>query len=156
MKPRTTKALSVTLLVATGFLAVGLAAPQGFGRGPGGSVIPPRRVVENLPGITEEQLNEIGLLREEVTTTIGPLREQRREFLQTLRFQMDSEAPDPFTVGELFILGRGVAQEIHAAEQDFRETFQAILTSEQLEALKGFKAGRHLRRRGGGFPSGKF
>ncbi|MCZ6485154.1 MAG: hypothetical protein O6826_05600, partial [Acidobacteria bacterium] len=57
--------------------------------------------------------------------------------------------PDPFEVGVLVISGRDVTNEIRTSQQDFRETFQAILTSEQLESLKGLHTTLNSRRRSG-------
>ncbi len=156
MKKRTAKVMSVILVVATGFLGAGMAAPQGFGGRAGRSLIPPQRVVEEIPGISAGQLGEIDLLREEAKATMEFLLEQQRELRQALRTHLDSEAPDPFEVGGLVISGRDVANEIRTSQQDFRETFQAILTSEQLEALRELNTTLNSRRRSGrsseGFP----
>lgn len=156
MKKSTAKVLSVILLVATGLLGVGMAAPQGSRGRTGRSLIPPQRVVEEIPEITVDQLGDIDLLREEAKTTMEFLMEQQRQFRQDLRTQLDSEAPDPFEVGVLVISGQDVTNEIRTSQQDFRETFQAILTSEQLEALRELSTTRNSRRRSGrrsgGFP----
>lgn len=156
MKKRTAKIKSVILLVATGFLGASMAAPQGFGGRAGRSLIPPQRVVEKIPGISVDQLAEIDLLREEAKANMEALGEYQRELRQTLRAHLDSEAPDPSVVGGLVISGQDVAKEIRTRHQDFRETFQAILTSEQLEALKELNSTlnsrRRFGRRSGGFP----
>lgn len=149
MKKNTAKVLSVILLVATGLLGVGMAAPQGSRGRTGRSLIPPQRVVEAIPEITVDQLGDIDLLREEAKTTMEFLMDQQRQFRQDLRTQLDSEAPDPFEVGVLVISGRDVTNEIRTSQQDFRETFQAILTSEQLESLKGLHTTLNSRRRSG-------
>ncbi len=135
MKKSTAKVRSVILLVATGLLGVGMAAPQGSRGRTGRSLIPPQRVVEEILEITVDQLGDIDLLREEAKTTMEFLMEQQRQFRQDLRTQLDSEAPDPFEVGVLVISGRDVTNEIRTSQQDFRETFQAILTSEHLESI---------------------
>ncbi len=149
MKKSTAKVLSVILLVATGFLGVGMAAPQGSRGRTGRSLIPPQRVVEEIPGITVDQLGDIDVLREEAKTTMEFLMELQRQFRQDIRTQLDSEAPDPFEIGLLVISGRDVTSEIRTSQQDFRETFQAILTSEQLESLKGLHTTLNSRRRSG-------
>ncbi len=149
MKKSTAKVLSVILLVATGFLGVSMAAPQGSRGRTGRSLIPPQRVVEEIPGITADPLGDIDLLREEAKTTMEFLLEQQRAFRQDLRTHLDSEAPDPFEVGVLVISGQDVAKEIRTSQQDFRETFQAILTSEQLESLKELHTTLNSRRRPG-------
>ena len=149
MKKSTAKVLSVILLVATGFLGVGMAAPQGSRGRTGRSLIPPQRVVEEIPGITVDQLGDIDVLREEAKTTMEFLMELQRQFRQDIRTQLESEAPDPFEIGLLVISGRDVTSEIRTSQQDFRETFQAILTSEQLESLKGLHTTLNSRRRPG-------
>ena len=105
--------------------------------------------MEEIPGITADQLGDIDLLREEAKTTMEFLVEQQRAFRQDLRTHLDSEAPDPFEVGVLVISGQDVAKEIRTSQQDFRETFQAILTSEQLESLKELHSTLNSRRRSG-------
>ena len=75
--------------------------------------------------------------------------EQQREFRQSLRTQLDLEAPDPFEVGVLVISGQDVTKEIRTNQQDFRETFQAVLTSEQLDALKEMNNRMNSRQRPG-------
>ncbi len=156
MKKRTAKINSVILLVATGFLGAGMAAPQGFGGRAGRSLLPPQRIVEQIPGISVGQLVEIDLLREETKATMEFLLEQQRELRQDLRTHLDSETPDPFEVGVLVISGQDVVKEIRTSQQNFRETFQAILTSEQLEALRELNTTLNSRRRSGrrsdGFP----
>ena len=110
MKKSTAKILSVILLVATGFLGVSMAAPQGSRGRTGRSLIPPQRVVEEIPGITADQLGDIDLLREEAKTTMEFLVEQQRAFRQDLRTHLDSEAPDPFEVGGTCHIRSGCGQ----------------------------------------------
>ena len=53
MKRRTTRTLSMILVLATAFLSSGIAMAQGFGPRGGGSFLPRQRVLENLTDITK-------------------------------------------------------------------------------------------------------
>ncbi len=154
MKRRTTRTLSMILVLATAFLSSGIAMAQGFGPRGGGSFLPRQRVLQNLPGITEGQLGQIDLLREELRITLGSFQEERRNLHEQLQVELQLEAPDHTVVGGLVISGRDLREQIHATQQNFRETFQLILTSEQLEALKELNTTRRHRRRG--FSNGGF
>ncbi len=153
MKRRTTRTLSMILVLATALFSSGIAMAQGFGPRGGGSFLPPQRVLENL-GLTEGQLGQIDLLREELRITLGSFQEERRNLHELLQAELQLEAPDHTVVGGLVISGRDLREQIHATQQNFRETFQLILTSEQLEALKELNTTRRHRRRG--FSNGGF
>ncbi len=155
MTRRTTRTLSMILVLATAFLSSGIAMAQGFGPRGGGSFLPPQRVLENL-GLTEEQSGQIDLLREELRITLGSFQEERRNLHEQLQAELQLEAPDHTVVGGLVISGRDLGEQIRATQQNFRETFQSILTSEQLEALKEMRNTRRHRRRGFGQDSGGF
>ncbi len=146
MKRRTTKTLSMILVMATVFLSSGIAAAQGFGRRAGGSLVPPQRVLEHL-GITDPgQLEEINSLKEAAKTALGPLQEEQKGYRQQLRILLELEDPDPIDVGNAVIRARNVGEVIRTTRQNFREQFQLLLTPEQLTALEEFNSNRHRRR----------
>ena len=104
-----------------------------------------RKVLE----LTEEQVSQLDALREELKAIVAPLREERMGLRRGLRAELELEEPSALRVGELVISRHEVGQEIRAARQDFRESFRAILTPEQLDKLERFMKNRRGRR---GFP----
>ena len=148
MNRTTTGTLGMTLvLVAATFLSSGAVAAQRFGGHGGGSLAPPERVLEHL-GISDLQLEQIGQLREDAKSILGPLHEEQKGYRQQLRTLLESEAPNATDVGNVVIATRHVGEEIRATEQSFREQFQLMLTPEQLTAWEEFNSNRQSRRRG--------
>ena len=79
MKRGATGTLSMILvLAASAFLSAGIAVAQDFGPRGGGSFLPRQRILGNLSGITEDQLQQINALEEEMKTSFGFFREERR------------------------------------------------------------------------------
>ncbi len=149
MKRKTAGPMSLILVLATAFLSSSLAMAQGFGPRGGGSFLPRQRALENLPGMTEEQLSAINALGEEFKATFGSFREERKNLHDLLEAELKSENPDATTVGQYVISQRDLAQQLRTTQGDFRETFQSILTLEQQEALKEMRSSRRHGRRGG-------
>ncbi len=161
MRRRTARPMSVILMLAAAFLSFGMAAAQGFGPRGGSSFLPRQRVLENLSGITEDQLNQINALGEEFKATFGSLREERRNLRELLEAELNSQTADPTVVGELVLSQRSLAQQSRTTQEGFRETLQGILTLEQQEELKEMRNTRRHKRRGfgrgpGGFSNGGF
>ena len=59
---------------------------------------------------------------------------------------MDQAEPSAVRVGDLVIAGRDLWEQIAQANQFFRESFEAILTPEQIEKLQRFRERRGGRR----------
>ena len=162
MKRGATGTLSMILvLAASAFLSAGIAVAQDFGPRGGGSFLPRQRILGNLSGITEDQLQQINALEEEMKTSFGFFREERRNLHELLEAELKSETPDATTVGQLVIDQRDLAQQLRTTQEGFRETFPSILTLEQQEELKQMRNTRHHRRRGfrrgpGGFSNDGF
>ena len=157
MNRTTTGTLGMILvLVAAVFLSSGIAMAQGFGPRGGGSFIPRQRVLQNLTGITEEQLSQINALGEEFKAAFGSFREERRNLHELLEAELKSETPDPTVVGNLVISQRDLAQQLRTTQGDFRTAFQSMLTVEQQQELEEMRNSRRHRRRGFGRHSGGF
>ena len=148
MKRGTTGTLSMILVLATVFISSGVAMAQGFGPRGGGSLLPRQRVLENLTGITEEQLSQINALGEEFKAAFGSFREERRNLHELLEAELKSETPDPTVVGNLVISQRDFAQQLRTTQEDFRVAFQGMLTVEQQEELEEMRNSRRHGRRG--------
>ena len=165
MKCRTVATIALTGMLLTGSGAFGQDGPEpsreGFGRsaghhgGPprgrrGRRGLPPNRVLKNRIGLSDEQLTQVNQLREDFKATVEPLLEQGHALRGSLRTELESDAPSVETVGNLVISGRDVRKQIRATRQNFRESFESILTPEQAEKLNEFKERGHRRGRGFG------
>jgi Spy/CpxP family protein refolding chaperone len=112
-------------------------------------------VLKNRIGLSDEQLAQVQQLREDFEATVDPLFEQGHALRESLRTELESDAPSVETVGNLVISGHDVRNQIRATRQNFKESFEVILTPEQLEKLKGSRERRHRRGFGGrGFRRG--
>ncbi len=156
MERRTTRTLSMILVLAAAFLSSGLARAQDRGGRGGGSLVPHQMVLEHL-GITDPgQLEQINQLEEAAKTDLGILREEQQEYRDQLRTLLDTEDPNPTEVGILVISARNTGKDIRSIWQSYREQFKLLLTSEQLTAWEEFQSKRNNRRgsrrgfRGGG------
>ncbi len=164
MKYRTVATIALTGLLLTGTRVLGQEGPEpgseGFMKPAGHHGGPPRgrrgrgglssdRVLKNRIGLSDEQLAQVNQLREDFKATVEPLFEQGHALRESLRTELESDAPSVETVGNLVISGHDVRNQVRATRQNFRESFEAILSAEQVEKLKGLKErGRGFGRRG--------
>ncbi len=161
MRTRTARPRNVILMLAAAFLSSGMAAAQGFGPRGGSAFLPRQKVLENLSGITEDQLSQINALGEEFKATFGSFREERRNLRELFEAELNSLTPNPTVIGELVISQRSLAQQSRTTLEGFRETFNSILTLEQHEELEQMRNTRRHKRRSfgrgpGGFSNGGF
>ena len=156
MNKTTTESLAMIMVLATAFLTTGIAMAQDFGPRGERSPLTRQRFLENLPGMTEEQLSQISALGEEFKATSGFLREERKNLHDQLEAALQSANPDAITVGQLVIFQRDLREQRRSAQEDFRATFQSLLTLEQQEALEEMRNSRRRGRRGLGRRSGDF
>lgn len=144
----------VGLSAGTFLLASGVAA-QPFGpddgrRGPRG-LRGPGRFLE----LTEEQQSVARDAFEKQRPEMRALHEQMREVRESLRDSLESESPDPFTVGELAIEEHALMGKARALREESKAALESVLTPEQkqkleaLEAVRGFVGPRGMRGRRG-------
>lgn len=98
----------------------------------------PVRALRRVLDLSEEQLEQLQALLEDLHTTIQPLGEERRLAHDQLEALLESEAPNAEEVGAVVIAIHEINQQIEQAKQDFASSFEAILTPEQLEKLQQF------------------
>ncbi len=174
MKCRSVATIALTGILLTGTGVFGQGGPEpgdeGFrkpaghhggpprgGRGRRG--LPPDRVLKHRIGLSDEQLAQVKQLREDFEATMDPLFEQGHALRESLRTELESDSASVETVGNLVISGHDVRNQIQATRQNFRESFEAILTPEQIEKLRGSRERGHRRgfgRRGFGHGPGAF
>ncbi|MFQ5741898.1 MAG: Spy/CpxP family protein refolding chaperone [Acidobacteriota bacterium] len=145
---------AVVLVIGLFSASVLVAQPKFNRQGHGGGhdFFLPERVLRNVLKLTDDQLDQVKALQEELKATVQPLREERRANGQELRAELEMEEPSATQVGELVIAMHDLQGQIRAARESFIESFKAILTPEQLEKFERlqerFKQRRHRRFRG--------
>ena len=145
-------ALGITLLVTVVFLSAAgprknrSHGPRGESQqfGSGGGMFS-ERMTEAL-GLSEEQQQQIDALKQEMQATVEPLHQQGKEIREALKAALELEEPSIVEVGQLVISRRDLFREVRETHESFRESFQALLTPEQLEQLEELKERRHSRR----------
>ncbi len=96
-------------------------------------VIPPRRVLDRVLQLDEDQMEDVAVLAEEIAGAVGPLREQLRGNMMAQKDELGSDSPDACTVGELLLEGKRLQAEICAIVQSYADDFAEILYPDQLE-----------------------
>ncbi len=174
MRCRTVATIALTGILLTGTGVFGQDGPEPGGEGfrkPAGHHggpprgkrgrrgLPPDRVLKHRIGLSDEQLAQVKQLREDFEATMDPLFEQGHALRESLRTELESDSASVETVGNLVISGHDVRNQIQATRQNLRESFEAILTPEQIEKLRGSRERGHRRgfgRRGFGHGPGAF
>ena len=110
--------------------------------GPGGE-LPPALLAEFLD-LTEAQIAQVQSLRDTLRATVEPLHETQRANQEQLRAAV--EAGDAAKAGALLVANHGIAQQIKAAHDAFRTSFEGILTSEQKAKFAVYQELLELRR----------
>lgn len=137
-------------LLLLSIASVPLPAQDSPGPGPDGHRFPSAFLIEFLM-LTDEQVAQIEQLASDLQAAVEPLREERRGLREELREELNVEEPDAFVVGGLAIAVHELGELIRSARSEFRAAFEAVLTAEQLEALRELKdkRGGRRHRRGG-------
>ncbi|OFW13151.1 MAG: hypothetical protein A3H27_07190 [Acidobacteria bacterium RIFCSPLOWO2_02_FULL_59_13] len=98
----------------------------------------PRRPVEALKTIldlTDQQLQQLGDLRQAHQQQIQRVNTRRRELAQQQRELLQSENPDPAQLGSLLLEQRNLRQRIQAAAKTYRESALGVLTQTQRDKI---------------------
>ena len=103
-------------------------AGPGAGPGPDGAILSPAQLAEFLD-LSEAQKVAIQSAQETLQNTVKPLAEQERANAEAIRAAV--EAGDAAKAGQLLVANYAIGQKIKAAQDAFRATFEAQLTSEQ-------------------------
>lgn len=125
---RTLTLFAVVLILAAAALAAAPARPAPATAAAARGVLSPEQLAEFL-GLTDAQKEQARLLGDTMRAAIAPLHDQ----LHTNRRQIDDavDAGNAQKAGELLIANRGLRDQIKAARDTFRTSFEAMLTSEQ-------------------------
>ena len=102
-------------------------------------VIPPRRVLARILKLDEPQMAEVDALAEQISASLGPIREEFRTRASALRDELALEDPDPCLLGQVFLEVENLKAEIIETTGSFADTFSGILNPEQLEKWETMK-----------------
>jgi Spy/CpxP family protein refolding chaperone len=140
------------LLVATAAVAGpgGRGAARGPEQGPGGpggpgarrALLPPQAFAEFLT-LTDAQITQIKTLRETERNTIKPLAEQQHANQQAIEAAV--VAGNAAKAGELAVANYAIRQQIKAAHDAFKSSFEALLSSDQKAKLAVYEEIMQLR-----------
>ncbi len=119
----------------------GRRSPGRFGRGGGDGerLIPPPHVLEEVIGFTQVQFEELGIIHDELRQNVESLAEQKQALAETLKAELEMEAPSAAVVGDLMISMRDIKRQIQMFREDFLASFESILTPDQLVLLEEWK-----------------
>lgn len=151
------KRILIPIVVIAMIATAAVAAPQ---RGPGGppsqnaqgprpggqgcsGELPPALLAEFLD-LTEAQIAQVQSFRETLRATVEPLQKTQRANQEQIRTAV--EAGDAAKAGALLVANHGIAQQIKAAHDAFRTSFESVLTSEQKAKYAVYQELVQLRR----------
>ena len=138
---------AAALLVAAA--TVGVAAQQHViikRFGPPGSEMPPGplpgvpfAMLEEILQLTDAQKASLKAIHEEERQAAEPLLDEIRQHHEAIRAALDSEVPDPMTIGQETIAANQVEKQLAQFHSTYREKLTAVLTDEQREKLAAFE-----------------
>jgi Spy/CpxP family protein refolding chaperone len=102
----------------------------------------PRAIAKYLK-LTEVQVAQTKVLREDLRDAVEPLRAQLEPIRDQIRTALDAAHPDALGVGTLVVQADGVHDQIRTLQEDFESDFEALLTPEQLAKWQTLQAVCH-------------
>lgn len=94
---------------------------------------PAPAIVVHFLGLSDTQAAQFRQLLETLQTTAGGLQQQIGPKQQVLDALLSTAQPDPATVGKLLVEIHALQQQFGQAVHSYHESFQALLTSEQMQ-----------------------
>ena len=140
--------LSTTTLVAQGpeeEPGIERSGRFGGGRGDGERLMPPPNVLEGVLGFSEAQFGELEVIHEGFRQNVESLVEQKQALAESLKAELEMEAPSASIVGDLMIAMRDIKRQIQTFKEDFVASFESILTPDQLVLLEEWKQNQRPR-----------
>ena len=106
----------------------------------------PIRVVSAFLQLTEEQVNNLTILREDLHTTVAPLIEVKKGLTEDLKTELASDEPSADYVGELVIEIHFIKSQIKEAHMAYVGYFSAMLDDAQLRKYGAIKIAVRLQK----------
>ena len=106
----------------------------------------PIRVVSAFLELTEEQVNNLIILREDLHTTVAPLIEAKKGLQEDLKAELSSDEPSADYVGELVIEIHFLNSQIKEAHMAYIGSFEAMLDDAQLRKYGAIKLAVRLQK----------
>ena len=96
--------------------------------------------------LTEDQVAQWDALAADHRATVEPLRQQLKGVEQQLKDLLGQPDPDPAAVGDLVLEGHDLREQIRAADEAYRQGFEALLDETQLNKLHFIRGAAHVQR----------
>ncbi len=106
----------------------------------------PIRVVSAFLELTDGQVRNLIILREELHSEVQPLAEAKKALQEDLKAEMASEEPSADYVGELVIEIHFLNSQIKEAHMAYVSAFEAMLDDRQLQKYGAIKMAVRLQR----------
>ncbi len=106
----------------------------------------PIRVVSAFLELTEDQVNNLLILREDLHTTVAPLIEAKKGLQEDLKAELASDEPSATYVGELMIEIYFIQSQIKEAYMAYVGSFEAMLDDAQLRKYRAIKLAVRLQK----------
>ena len=106
----------------------------------------PIRVVSAFLELTEEQVNNLIILREDLHSTVAPLVDAKKGLQADLKAELASDEPSATYVGELMIEIHFIQSQIKEAYMAYVGSFEALLGDRQLQKYGAIKMAVRLQR----------
>lgn len=138
--------LASSLLLAQGPAGAGLRARQAAGGRQAGAG--PARVaaVREALDLTDAQIQQLRELRKSQMEALKPTLDQMRTKNDALRKEMETDNPNPATVGQLTVDIKALRKTISDGQAERVAKAQQILTPEQQDKLKALTASKGVNR----------
>lgn len=145
------KRITIAILLITTIAAAAVAAPRSGpppmnaqGPRPGGPGEMPPALLADFLDLTEAQSAQVQQFRETLRATTEPLHESMRANRQQL--EAAAAAGDAARAGALAVANHQLAQQIKAARDAYKTSFESVLTAEQKAKFAVYQELMELRR----------
>jgi Spy/CpxP family protein refolding chaperone len=95
--------------------------------------------IQQALNLTADQVNSLKALTESQRQALQPLVKEAREKAQALRDLQQQPNPNPTDIGNAMLAMRATRERMKAAQQNFRQSLNNLLTTEQREKLDQMK-----------------
>ncbi len=93
-------------------------------------------MLEDLPGMTEEQLEQLKVLKKEQKESIKPIKDQMRKLKEEMRELREQEDPNIDAMREKIMETGNLRTQIELSQIEYHQKFREVLTEEQQAALR--------------------
>jgi uncharacterized membrane protein len=97
---------------------------------------PAPALIAQFLGFSDSQTVQFLKLLQNLPANIGPLQQQAVAAQQSLEQLVNSDNPDPATIGARLLAMRAIQKQIQGALDSYHKLFAALLTSDQMQRVQ--------------------